>query len=125
MFRRKTFSVVKYLQMQMIYRKIFVFPVFVCTLGKCFRKYSILCVWSNVKQINRKYPYPKPPQSTKNEPHCQPATQTHPVTHPATPQPTPQPTQTHPTTPQPTPKPTANHRNSTINHCKATTNPPQ
>jgi hypothetical protein len=82
--------------MQMIYRKMFVFPMFVCTLGKCSRKYFTLCVWGNVKQINRKYPHPQPPESTKNDPHCQPATQT----HPATPQPTPQPTQTHPATHQ-------------------------
>ena len=32
LFRRKTFSTVKCLQIQMIYRKIFVFPVFVCIL---------------------------------------------------------------------------------------------
>jgi hypothetical protein len=32
LFRRKTFSVVKYFQMQMIFRKMFVFPVFVCIL---------------------------------------------------------------------------------------------
>jgi hypothetical protein len=67
--------------MQMIYRKMFVFPMFVCTLGKCSRKYFTLCVWGNVKQINRKYPHPQPPESTKNDPHCQPATQTHPATH--------------------------------------------
>ena len=81
--------------MQMIYSKMFVFPVFVCTLGKCSRKYSTLCVWSNVKQIIRKYPHPKPSESTKNDPHCQPATQTHPATPQPTPKPTPQPTHTH------------------------------
>ena len=37
----------------------FVFPVFVCTLGKCSRKYSTLCVWSNVKQTHPCQP-PKP-----------------------------------------------------------------
>ena len=42
----------------MIYRKIFVFPMFVCTLEKCFRKYFTLCVWSNVKQ-NKTKPTPK------------------------------------------------------------------
>ena len=32
LFRRKIFSVVKCFQMQMIFRKMFVFPVFVCIL---------------------------------------------------------------------------------------------
>jgi hypothetical protein len=58
--------------MQMIYRKMFVFPVFVCTLGKCSRKYSTLCVWSNVKQTHPCQP-PKPTP--------QPTPATHPATH--------------------------------------------
>jgi hypothetical protein len=70
--------------MQMISGKIFFFSVFVCTLGKCSRKYSTLCVWSNVKQINRKYPHPKPPESTKNDHPCQPATHPNPPHNPAT-----------------------------------------
>ena len=73
-------------------QKTFVFPVFVCTLGKCSRKYSTLCVWSNVKQIIRKYPHPKPSESTKNDPHCQLATQTHPATHRNPPRNPPKPT---------------------------------
>jgi hypothetical protein len=53
----------------MIYRKTFVFLMFVCTLGKCCRKYFTLCVWSNVKQNNTK-PTPK---TTGNGNHdCQP-----------------------------------------------------
>ena len=68
----------------MISGKIYFFSVFVCILGKCSGKYSTLCVWSNVKQNNKKYPHPKPPESTKNRNHhCQP------------PKPTPQSTQTH------------------------------
>ena len=65
----------------MISRKINFFLVFVCILGKCSGKYSTLCVWSNVKQNNKKNLYPKPSESTKNgNHHCQP------------PKPTPQPT---------------------------------
>ena len=59
------------------------FSVFVCILGKCFGKYSILFVWSNVKQSNNKNSHPKPPESTKNgNHHCQPPKPI--VTHPAT-----------------------------------------
>jgi hypothetical protein len=74
LFRCKTFYIVKYFQMQMISGKIiFFFSVFVCILGKCSGKYSTLCVWSNVKQNNKKNPHPKPPESTKNgNHHCQP-----------------------------------------------------
>jgi hypothetical protein len=103
LFRRKTFSTVKCLQMQMIYGKMFVFPMFVCTLGKCSRKYSTLCVWSNVKQ-------------------------THPC-HP--PQPTPLPTTINPANPPPTTKPTttATHETptTTATHNPAThlCHPPQ
>jgi hypothetical protein len=79
--------------MQMIYSKMFVFPVFVCTLRKCSGKYFTWCVWSNVKQINRKYTHPKSPESTKNTPT---ASQPPKPTSQPTPQPTPQPTQTHP-----------------------------
>jgi hypothetical protein len=68
----------------MISGKIFFFSVFVCTLGKCSGKYSTLCVWSNVKQINRKYPHPKPPESTKNDHPCQPTTHPNPPHNPAT-----------------------------------------
>ena len=48
--------------------------MFVCILGKCFGKYSILFVWSNVKQNKKKNSHPKPPESTKNGNHyCQPS----------------------------------------------------
>jgi type IV secretory pathway VirB10-like protein len=88
--------------MQMIYKKIFVFPVFVCTLGKCFRKYFTLCVWSNVKQKKKKKkPHPKSPPATETHP-CQP------------PQPTPLPTQ----------QPTTNQHKST-HHRNPPRNPPQ
>ena len=53
----------------MIYRKIFVFPMFVCTLEKCFGKYFTLCVWSNVKQNKTK---PTPKITGNGNHHCQP-----------------------------------------------------
>ena len=85
----------------MISGKINFFLVFVCILGKCSGKYSTLCVWSNVKQNNKKNLYPKPSESTKNgNHHCQP------------PKPTPQPTVSQTPTeidPKPTLQPTETH----------------
>jgi hypothetical protein len=120
--------------MQMIYSKMFVFPVFVCTLGKCSRKYSTLCVWSNVKQTHPCQP-PKPTRNpplpptllptTINKKNPPPTTKptttaTHPATHrnpphthPATPPPPRNPphTHTHPATPPPPPPPPETHPN--------------
>ena len=78
MFQCKTFYIVKYFSNANDFRKFFFFSVFVCTLEKCSGKYSTLCVWSNIKQINRKYPHPKPPESTKNDHPCQPASHPNP-----------------------------------------------
>ena len=44
LFRRKIFSTVKYLQMQMIYKKMIVFPVFVGTLENVSEN-ILLCVF--------------------------------------------------------------------------------
>ena len=110
----------------MILEKMIVFPVLVCILEKCSRKYFTLCVWSNVKQNNKKKPHPKPPKSTKNgNHHCQPPKPTlkpttshphrnQPKTHLATHTKT---IASHPNPPcqpsQPTPKPTTRHHKST------------
>jgi hypothetical protein len=103
--------------MQMIYSKMFVFSVFVCTLGKCSIKYSTLCVWSNVKQTHPCHPPRYPPQSTKKN-HHQPR-------NPQPLQPTPLPTtinkkKTHhqprnPQPPQPTPQPHPHPKPTPIN----------
>ena len=60
------------------------FSVFVCILGKCSDKYFILFVWSNEKQKNKKYPHPKPPESTKNGNHHREPPHKPTVSHPAT-----------------------------------------
>jgi hypothetical protein len=71
----------------MILGKMIVFLVSVCILGKCFEKYSTLCVWSNVKQNNNKKTTPKTTGIHQKWEPPLPATQTYPATttsHPAT-----------------------------------------
>ena len=81
--------------------------MFVCILGKCFGKYSTLCVWSNVKQNNNKKPTPKTTGNGNH--HCQP------------PKPTPQPTTNSISHNNPSPKTT--HRPPQILKQTTTTNP--
>jgi hypothetical protein len=71
LFRRKTFSTVKCLQMQMIYRKIFVFPMFVCILENASE--NILRCLARRKMKKKKFRNPllsanPPPQCTVNPP---------------------------------------------------------
>ena len=68
----------------MISRKMIVSLVFVCILGKWSNKYFTLCVWSNVKQKNKKNPHSKPPKSTKNGNHHHEPPHKPTVSHPAT-----------------------------------------
>ncbi len=86
--------------MQMIYMKIFVFPVFVCILENAFENILRCLVRRKTKQ--RKNPHPKPTgihQKGTTTAKCQP------------PKPTPQPTTSDPAThrePNPPPKSTQN-----------------
>ena len=84
--------------------------MFVCILRKCSKTYFILCVWSNIKQNNKKKLTPKTTEiNQKWEPP---------------PRATPQPTTSHPATHRernPHRNRPKNHHNSTIDHHKATT----
>ncbi len=84
LFRRKTFFTVKYLQMQMIYRKTFVFSVFVCILENSLKNILQYLEQSKMK-INKKLETAiPPPQTTGNPPQTtinNPQTHHHSKTH--------------------------------------------
>jgi hypothetical protein len=107
LFRRKTFFTVKCLQMQMIYKKTFVFSVFVCILENSLKNILQCLEQRKMKKKKKKLETAiPPPQTTGNPPQT---TINNPQTH------------HHSKTRNPT---TGNHRKSTTNHHKQPTNPP-